>query len=164
MLRTLLLALAATLFIQPVHAQVEGFGEVDLTEDAPTPTLKVVDLAIGAGVHQRTLQGQAERFPARGQRLWGHVTLANSGPPTFVTMVWKHEGKARWRIDLRVGESPAWRTWSRYTMKPLRDLGHWEVEVLDATGRSLAVTQFIVAPLTDGGQAMHVGPFDDPGC
>lgn len=164
MLRTLALALFATLFVQPVHAQVAGTTDVDLTEDAPAPMLKVVDLAIGSGLHKRTLQGQAERFSARGQRLWGHVTVANAGPPTHVTMVWKHEGKVRWRIDLRVGESARWRTWSRYTMKPLRDVGHWEVEVLDAAGRSLGLTQFVIAPVAEQGSAMNVGPYDETGC
>jgi hypothetical protein len=164
-MRHLLAALTLALFTQPLtaqpsFAQVPVANVVDLTEDAPTPPLKVVDLAVGTGVHKRALQGQSEQFFARGQRLWAHVTVANAGPPTHVTMVWKHLGQVRWRIELRVGESPSWRTWSRFTMNPRRDVGAWEVEVLDAAGRSLGVSQFTVQLPADERAQLPPGPYD----
>ncbi len=117
-----------------------------LAEDSPRGLVALAGLAVGTGVNARALVGQGETFEARGQRLWAHLTVANAGPETTVTTLWKHEGVARWSIDLTVGRSPAWRTWSRWTLNPRRDVGRWEVEVLDASGQHLGAVEFLVTP------------------
>jgi hypothetical protein len=109
--------------------------------------VKVVGLAVGRGVENRLLIGQSDRFAADGGRLWGHVVVSNPGPATTVTMVWRRGEKERYRAELAVGNSPAWRTWTRVTPSVKRDAGAWSLEVLDAAGATLATVDFeVTAP------------------
>lgn len=109
--------------------------------------VQVTALAVGRGVENRLLVGQADHFAVDGGRVWAHVTVKNPGPPTTVTMVWRRAGKERYRAELAVGTSTAWRTWTRVTPSPKRDAGAWEVEVLDAAGATLATLPFeVTAP------------------
>ncbi|MCB9526035.1 MAG: DUF2914 domain-containing protein [Myxococcales bacterium] len=164
-MRALLIALTALTALTAPALAAPTAPAVDLTEDAPAAVLRVTRLAMGHGVDRRKLVGEAETFTARGQRVWAHLTLENPGLPTKVTLVWAHEGTARWHIDLTVGQSPAWRTWARWTLNPRRDVGRWTVEALDATGRSLGTTEFmVVPPPTEVPEAALPPHLDDIGC
>jgi len=138
---------------------------LDLGEDAPPSPVQLKAFAIGAGVDGRRLVGQAEAFTARGQRIWAHVTVANPGPATRVDLLWKHEGQLRWTSSLEIGRAPAWRSWARWTLNPLRDLGRWEIEAVDASGRHLGAVEILVLPPAAGAEAAARGPDRDaPGC
>ena len=69
------------------------------------------------------------------------VRIKNDGPPTNAVMIWRYGDKEQFRIDLKIGTSPTWRTWSRMTMSD-RKKGAWVVEVLDETGASLGGIPF----------------------
>jgi hypothetical protein len=58
-------------------------------------------------------------------------------------MVWKHEGVEKGVVELNVGKSPRWRTWSRRQMRT-RDTGRWSVEVRSADGSILDTVDFEV--------------------
>ena len=62
------------------------------------------------------------------------VDIANSGAPTQVTLVWTLDGHEVQRQSLDVGTSPHWHTWG---MRPIGNAKKIDVEVLDASGKSL---------------------------
>ncbi len=110
---------------------------------APTEAVTVTALATGTGVAARQLQGERTHFAADGGKVWAHLTVANPGAPTTVTLVWARDGVERWRIALDVGQSPRWRTWARRTVRA-RDQGVWSLTALDPAGVVLASTEFVV--------------------
>lgn len=147
-------ASAAPALAAPALAAAEGASAAGSSAAAG---LRVVSLAVGRGVEARQLVGQSDRFAVDGGRLWAHVALANPGAPTTVTMIWRRGGTERFRTELAVGTSPAWRTWSRVTPSPKRDVGTWEVQVLDAAGSPLgSVSVEVVAP--ESGELGRVDP------
>lgn len=105
--------------------------------------LRLVDVGAGIDVEKRALQGRAEHFTAELDRIYVHATLANTGAPQTVYMVWRHEGAERWRIPLEVGRSKRWRTWSRKRIDE-REAGRWQVDVVDAGGAVLGSARFVV--------------------
>jgi hypothetical protein len=62
------------------------------------------------------------------------VDIANPGEATQVTLVWTLDGHEVQRQSLDVGHSGRWHTWG---IRPLGNAKKIDVEVLDASGRSL---------------------------
>jgi hypothetical protein len=75
----------------------------------------------------------SNRFPSDVGQVNAFVRIKNSGAPTTATMVWKYGTKEQFRIDLKIGTSPTWRSWSRMTMSAHKK-GGWMVEILDEDG------------------------------
>lgn len=119
----------------------------DDTPDFAHPTLEVVDYGLGTGVENRQLTGQADSFDLSVGKVWAWIKVNNSGDPSQVTMVWKRDGEESWRIDLNVGTSPAWRTWSRKTIRKW-DAGIWTVDILAPDGTMIESIEFEVKPTT----------------
>ena len=69
--------------------------------------------------------------------------IKNPGDKSQIRMFWKHDGRIKSRVDLDVGTSPGWRTWSRKTMTA-SDAGDWTVEVRTWDGRLLDTVEFEV--------------------
>lgn len=99
-------------------------------------------IAAGTGVEDRQLQGESDAFKT-GAPVWVHIAVRNPGPPGTVTMIWSLEGDAVWEMDLDVGTSGGWRTWTRMRM-PASRTGQWTVEVRDSAGEKLGEVSFDV--------------------
>lgn len=115
--------------------------------------MRLRSIAAGTGVKQRVLHGQADEFTADGAPVWVHVAVSNPGPASHVTMVWYLEDEEIWQMDVKVGTSPRWRTWTRMRM-PLSRTGQWRVEVHDPAGNVLGDVLFDVS----GGAPAPVAP------
>ena len=48
----------------------------------------------------------------------------------MVTHIWRRDGKVVSRVELEVGRSPKWRTWSRQRL-PASAEGRWSCEVIE---------------------------------
>lgn len=157
MLRSLITA-AMLLFVS--NAVAGETGAAATIFDAP---MSLRSIAAGTDVEARRLVGRDTDFVADGSHVWVHVAVANRGAPSNITMVWYLDDAEIWQMDLDVGTSPGWRTWSRSKMGAHR-VGAWRVEVRDAAGEVLGETRFEVhaAPVVDR-QASAVA-LDEPGC
>ncbi len=111
--------------------------------------LRLDDFAVATNVVKRVPQGVDDTFDVSEGTLWGYVKVRNTQTPTHVTMVWKRNGVLRTRIDVKVGTSPGWRTWSRQRIRPQRDAGRWTLEVFTADGDLLGARTFDVVKAAD---------------
>ncbi|TFG85780.1 MAG: DUF2914 domain-containing protein, partial [Gemmatimonadales bacterium] len=104
----------------------------------------VIEVAFGMDLDRenRVLVGQAEEFGSDVERIFCLTRIRGLVSPTTVTHAWYHEGQAMARVELKVG-SADWRTWSSKKILPAWT-GHWEVKVLDASGKVLATSGFTV--------------------
>ncbi len=128
---------------------------------------ELVQIQAGTEVQKRQLIGESESFIAGKGRVFVHLTVASAAAES-VTLVWKRTrtgavSREVWRISMKVGKSPRWRTWARRTMRE-GDIGEWEVEVLDAVGASLGSTQFSVGPDDEAPRAVATPFEDERGC
>ena len=103
----------------------------------------VNQLVVCTGVEGRNPVGANDRFTIDTSPLTGFVSLNNSGSETKITMVWVHEEKVRDRINLTVGVSKRWRTWSRKTIRR-NDQGAWTLMVLDYNNKVLGSAEFVI--------------------
>lgn len=92
------------------------------------------------GVQDRTPVGAAEKFPAAIGQLYCFSEINNGAEK--VVHVWYHNDKEVRRTELPV-KAARWRTWSSKSI-PAASTGQWRVEVLDADGRVLATSLFVV--------------------
>jgi hypothetical protein len=130
-----LLVLLVVLAPASARAQEEG--------DDPANAI-LVDMAFGTEVDRetRTLEGEAEEFPAGTERVFCLTRIRNAEPPFAVTHAWFHEGKHMARVELNVG-SGDWRTYSSKRLLTTWT-GAWEVKVLDGAGKVLASREFTI--------------------
>ena len=108
--------------------------------------LGIVASAMALGVEKRVPLGVGSKFSTEAEKIWAFIKVKNKKAPTKLKMVWKRNGKQRMAIDLRVGKSSGWRTWS-YKRIGKRDAGNWTVDVLTQEGEKLHTMAF---ELTDG--------------
>ncbi|MFT7621022.1 MAG: hypothetical protein ACI9WU_000183 [Myxococcota bacterium] len=139
--------------VEPELADVIGIDESEQSPEQPEPApgdaLEVVDGKAARGVDHRSPIGASGTF-AEGV-VWAWVRVKNSGDRSQVRMIWKHDGEVRSRMDLDIGTSSGWRTWSRKTMTA-DDAGPWTVETWTWDGRLLDTMEFEVETesLADG--------------
>ena len=98
--------------------------------------LKLVDLAIATDVKRREPTGIDNRFATLPARFHCFCVFENRQQATQVTHVWKRDGRVVSRVELEVGKSPKWRTWSRQRLQPTWT-GNWTCEVVSSSGRIL---------------------------
>lgn len=69
------------------------------------------------------------------------TAIENLGTADSVTHVWYYRGREMASIDLEVGRSPFWRTWSIKSIQP-GWVGDWQVVVFDSRGYQLGFYTF----------------------
>ena len=75
--------------------------------------------------------------------LFCFTAIENLVADDSVTHTWYYNGRDMAAIDLEVGRSPFWRTWSIKSIQP-RWIGNWRVVVFDSKGYQLGFTIFQV--------------------
>ena len=96
------------------------------------------------GVEKRVPLGVGTTFGSDAEKVWAFIKVKNKKAPTKLRMVWKRHGKERMAIDLRVGKSSGWRTWS-YKRISKHDVGEWSVDVLTQDGKTIHTMSFEIA-------------------
>ena len=110
-----------------------------------TESMKLVSLAVGVAVEARTPVGVADRFETIPPRFHCHSVIDSRAPEGTVIHVWRRGARVISRVELEVGKSPAWRTWSRQRIRPeWADI--WSCTVTTLEGVELGVATFEVAP------------------
>lgn len=103
--------------------------------------IRLVDLAIALEIKSRVPQGVSNSFPEMPRMFMCYSVYDNRVDATTVTHVWKRDGRVVSRVELEVGRSPKWRTWSRQRVKP-HWTGEWACEVYGPGDVKLGVARF----------------------
>ena len=108
-----------------------------------TGELELVDLAIATAIAQRQPQDVRTVYDRMPELFFCYTVFSNPTAEQMVTHVWRHGGRLVSRVELEVGKSPKWRTWSRQRTR--QDwTGAWSCEVLDPNGRRIGMASFDV--------------------
>ncbi len=110
--------------------------------------LSLVDRAIAPNVAEREPVGAGAEFDASVGAVYAWVQVKNLGEATTISMVWKKNGKTRLTVELPVGRSYGWKTWSKKGIGA-KDAGAWTVEVLDGDGALVETLAFNVKAPSD---------------
>ncbi len=105
--------------------------------------LVVQDLILSRGIYQREPADIAKSFEPSDERAYAFARISNEGPLTSVSFVWHYGSNVHAIVDLNIGTSQGWRTWSSAKLKS----GDWRVELVTEEGEVLAERAFTVAPL-----------------
>ncbi len=112
---------------------------------AATGELVVRDFVLTNDVVDREPTNEAVAFTTHDERAFAFARINNTGAPTTVKVVWRHEGMEHGSVWLNVGMSSGWRTWSSANLRP----GNWSVTLVDAGGSVLVQRSFIVGQTVD---------------
>ncbi len=127
----------------PVPAAPEA-GEAirkGVTLFSSSPPLRLTDLAIGTSVKSRVPQEVSDSYATMPDQFVCFSVFDNRQDGAQVTHVWRRDGRVVSRVELEVGRSSKWRTWSRQRVKDTWT-GHWSCEVLGPESRMLGRAKF----------------------
>jgi hypothetical protein len=117
--------------------------------------LIIRDFVLTRGIAEREPTDTVDAFDVSDSQGYIFARIANDGLPTGVTAVWRYGDTVHAAIDLEVGTSTGWRTWSSANLKA----GLWTVELVDAEGIVLAQRSFSVGTsLAEEGMPASHGP------
>lgn len=130
--------------LRPAH--IAGLGILAAALAAPPAaaetSLVIRDFVLAHDIQQREPAGTTDSFRAGDGKAFAFARIWNSGQPTRIRFVWRRGDSVRSDVPVTIGTSPAWRTWSKVTLKA----GTWRVALVDADGAVLAERAFNVAP------------------
>lgn len=110
----------------------------------PSPGgLRLVELSVGTGLEEKLPVGIASHYQQVPEILFCYTVFENPGSEQTVTHVWRRSGRLVSRVELEVGNSPKWRTWSKQRVAP-HWRGVWSCEVLSPDGTQLGLHVFQV--------------------
>lgn len=98
------------------------------------------DFVLTHGIYDREPVGTTESFASSDGRGYAFARISNDGTPTQVSFVWYYGDEMHASIDMNIGTSSGWRTWSSVNLRP----GNWRVKLQDANGMVLAERSFSV--------------------
>jgi len=143
MVRTRAKALAVGTEIPPnPHGRVQHPG---VTLEEGVEGLVLMELAISTEVVARVPKGVSDKFATIPSVLFCFSVFKNRAGPKTVIHVWRRNGRTVSRVELNVGKSPQWRTWSRQRLD-VTWAGDWSCEVLAPEGASLGQANFVLGP------------------
>lgn len=86
----------------------------------------------------------SDSFKLADEKVYCWTVFAYKGTEdTTANIVWKRDGKEISTIQLRVGHSSHWRTWS-YIRLTDKSVGEWEAQIQDLSGNVLGAGKFAV--------------------
>ncbi len=129
-------------------------------------TLVIRDFVLSHGINEREPVDITYSFLPSDERAYAFLRVNNLGARTSVIFIWYYEDRVHAAVDLDIGTSPGWRTWSSANVRS----GQWRVELLGYDGLVLAAHSFVGAPtfsesaevpadaIGDSASPMHPGP------
>ena len=98
------------------------------------------DFVLTHGIFEREPTGTTEKFATSDGRGYAFARIANEGMPTQVSFVWYYGDEMHATVDMNIGTSGGWRTWSSVNLRP----GNWRVKLQDQNGMVIAERSFSV--------------------
>jgi hypothetical protein len=108
-------------------------------------TLQIAALTMATGVEDREPVNVQAHYPQAPDTLYCHGVYGNLLSNATVRHEWRHNGRTVSRMDVEVGVSRSWRTWSKHRL-PSDSRGEWVCEVLTPDGTRLGLTEVTVGP------------------
>lgn len=105
--------------------------------------LTLLDLAIATAVVEREPEGASNSFDSTPPLFLCYSSFDQRNESATVTHVWTWNDRVMARVELEVGKSPKWRTWSRQRLQP-DQAGRWSCEVLGPDGARLGIARVTV--------------------
>ena len=105
--------------------------------------LKLVELVVGTALEDKLPTDVKTHYPNPPEILYCYSVFENPEVEATVTHVWRRGSRLVSRVELEVGNSPKWRTWSKQRTQP-HWTGLWSCEVLGPDGAQLGLTVFRV--------------------
>lgn len=102
--------------------------------------IAVRDFVMARDVVDREPVGVTTTFSPQDGRAFAYAKVDNPGAPTHVSFMWLYDDALYATIDMEVGTSVRWRTWSSAELS----LGAWRVQIVSADGEVLAENAFTV--------------------
>jgi len=107
---------------------------------AQAGSMMVRDFVLTNGIYEREPVNKTETFMTSDGTGYAFARINNEGAPSNVSFVWTYEGSQHASVDMTVGTSGSWRTWSSVNLKP----GDWRVQLVTQDGRVIAERTFTV--------------------
>ena len=107
---------------------------------AQAGSMMVRDFVLTNGIYEREPVNKTETFMTSDGTGYAFARINNEGAPSNVSFVWTYEGSQHASVDMTVGTSGSWRTWSSVNLKP----GNWRVQLVAEDGRVIAERTFKV--------------------
>jgi hypothetical protein len=109
-------------------------------------SIVIRDFVLTHGIFEREPTGTTDKFSSSDGRGYAFARIANEGMPTQVSFVWYYGEEMHASIDMNIGTSGGWRTWSSVNLRP----GNWRVKLQDQNGMVIAERSFMVEHSSGG--------------
>lgn len=106
-----------------------------------TGSVRLLELAVGTGLEDKSPHDVREVYEKVPELLYCYTAFESGQPEQTVTHVWRRGNRLVSRVELEVGQSPKWKTWSKQRTQP-HWTGLWSCEVLGPDGTQLGLTVF----------------------
>jgi hypothetical protein len=103
-------------------------------------SLVIRDFVMTHGIYEREPVGSTESFTIDDNQAYAFARINNEGEPTRVSFIWQYGNETHAKVDMNIGTSSGWRTWSSTNLSP----GSWRVQVVSQDGAILAERSFTV--------------------
>lgn len=103
-------------------------------------SLRVVDFVVARGIVEREPVEVSNTFSSADGNAYAFARIANDGEPTGVSFVWFHRDAVYAAVEMTIGTSTRWRTWSSAEIQP----GPWRVQLVGSDGLIIAENSFTV--------------------
>lgn len=104
---------------------------------------KLLEVAAGTGLEDKAPTDVKLTYDKVPELLYCYTVFENPAPETTITHVWRRGTRLVSRVELEVGNSPKWKTWSKQRTQS-HWTGVWSCEVLGPEGQQLGATAFQV--------------------
>jgi len=134
---TLIMALIIALSLSPraVFASEENI-------EATGSSISIARMVIAGSIVEREPVGVVNAFSSDTEKVYCFLEVKDVETETVVSFVWYHAGEKKAAVELPLGKSPRWRTYSSKKLGGLK--GEWKVELQDANGAVLNTVAFTV--------------------
>lgn len=132
-----------------VSAGTSGGPPLGVTLSDGSDSMRLVSLAVGTAVQDRKPVGVAVRFREVPPRFHCHSAVDSRVPSATIVHTWRRGARVISRVELEVGKSPAWRTWSRQRIRS-EWADRWSCTVTTLDGAILGTAHFEVLPKAEG--------------
>ena len=102
--------------------------------------LRVVDFVVAREIVDREPVEVSETFSSADGDAYAFARIANDGEPIELSFVWLHRDAVYAAVEMTIGTSPRWRTWSSAELQP----GPWRVQLVGSDGLIIAENSFTV--------------------
>lgn len=103
-------------------------------------SIGIAEFVVARDVIKREPVEVTDTFSREDTDAYAFASIANSGPPTNISFVWRYGDTVYAAVEMEIGTSPRWRTWSSAELLP----GRWRVQLVTSDGVVLGEQPFTV--------------------